>query len=177
MQDFITYARTHGIQLLNEGPCQFCGSRVTKGVVECHGNTYHLAQVLDFNNPDHFETRFLSVDAMALQHCELHGKWNNHIHLTRLFLIFENKVSWDYSKTPQLSKIVNLYKKDKSEFLLPPPPKRRGNITTSDLISCATNVELIAKVREWATEVFNSFSNHHGVASTLASKFIDKYYL
>ncbi len=39
-------------------------------------------------------TRFLSVDAMALQHCELHGPWNNHIHLARLFLIFEKNVAF-----------------------------------------------------------------------------------
>jgi hypothetical protein len=177
MQDFITYAKTHGIQLLSEGPCQFCGSRVSKGVVECHGNAYHVSEVLDFNNPDHFETRFLSVDAMALQHCELHGKWNNHIHLTRLFLILQNNVSWDYSKTPQLSNIINKYKKDRSDFLFPPPPKQRGNFTTSDLIKIDESVELIAKVKEWAMEVFQAFGNHHIVVSTIASMYLDKYNL
>ena len=175
MPDFITYAKTHGIELLSEGPCQFCGSGVSKGVVECHGNTHHLSGVLDFNNPLHFETRFLSVDAMALQHCELHGKWNNHIHLTRLFLIFQNNVSWDYFKTPQLSNIVNKYKKNSSELLTPPPPGQRGNITSLDLIQCDTTAELIGKVREWAMEVFHSFGNHHMVASTIARMYIDKY--
>src|SRR5687767_12152545 len=109
MQDFINYAKKHGIELFNEGPCQFCGSDVGSGVFECYGNAHRLSEVLDFNNPGHYGTRFLSVDAMALQHCELHGPWNNHIHLTRLFLIFENNVTWDYSKTPQLSNIINQY--------------------------------------------------------------------
>jgi hypothetical protein len=176
MQDFITYAKTHGIQLLSEGPCQFCGSGVSKGVVECHGNAHHLTEVLNFNNPGHFETRFLSVDAMALQHCELHGKWNNHIHLTRLFLIIHNNVSWNYSKTPLLSNIINRYKENCSEFLIPPPPKQRGNITTSDLIQCDTTVELISKVREWAMEVFHAFGDHHNVVSTIADMYIDKYH-
>ena len=175
MQDFITYAKTHGIQLLSEGPCQFCGSRVNMGVVECHGNTNHLSEVLDFNNPDHFETRFLSVDAMALQHCELHGKWNNHIHLTRLFLILQNNVSWHYLKTPQLSNIINKYKSNRFEFLIPPPPKHRGNLTTSDLIQKGTTAELILKVKDWAMEVFQAFGDHHIVVSSIASMYLNKY--
>src|SRR4028119_899021 len=116
MQDFVTYARKHGIEIFSGGPCQFCGADVKGGVSECHGNAHRLSELLNFNSPEHYETRFLSVDAMALQHCELHGPWNNHIHLTRLFLIFQNNVSWNYSRTPQLSNIINGYKKHKSEF-------------------------------------------------------------
>lgn len=175
MHNFITYAATHGIRLLSEGPCQFCGSEVSKGVVECHGNTHHLSEVLDFNNPNHFETRFLSVDAMALQHSELHGKWNNHIHLTRLFLILQNHVFWDYTKTPQLSNIINRYKGNHFEFLNPPPAKQRGSITTSDLIQIHRAAELIAKVKEWGVEVFQAFGEHHRVVSNIANMYLAKY--
>jgi hypothetical protein len=100
MQDWIDYAKKSGIELLNTGRCQFCNADVSGGVFECQNNLSHLATILDFNNPDHFQSRFLSVDAMALQHCELHGPWNNHIHLTRLWLIFEKGIQWDYTKSP-----------------------------------------------------------------------------
>ena len=175
MQNFITYAKRHGIELLTEGQCQFCGSNVTGGVFECHENVHHLSQVLDFNNPDHYQTRFLSVDAMALQHCELHGPWNNHIHLTRLFLIFENQISWDYSKTPQLSNVINTYKKNRSESLNPPPLQQRGEITTSDLLNSTSVNEAIENVKLWARDVFDAFKRHHFLVSGIAKMYIDKY--
>ena len=176
MQDYITYARRHGIELLTEGQCQFCGANVKGGVFECHENVHHLSKVLDFNNPNHYEARFLSVDAMALQHCELHGPWNNHIHLARLFLIFENHIAWDYSKTPQLSNVINNYKKNKSESIAPPPLQQRGEITTSDLLETSSDVEVIAKVKLWARDVFYAFNSHHALISTIARMYMNKYY-
>ena len=175
MQDFIAYARRHGIELFREGPCQFCGADVRGGVFECHGNIHRLSEVLDFSNPKHYETRFLSVDAMALQHCELHGPWNNHIHLTRLFLIFENPITWDYSKTPQLSNVINKYKKNKFGLLTPPPRQQRGKTTTLDLLKTVSNDEAIAKVRQWAEDVFYAFKDHHALVSSIAKMYIDRY--
>lgn len=176
MQDLINYARKNGITIEEEGCCQFCGSPVSRGVYECLANVHHIAEVLDFSNPKHFVTRFLSVDAMALQHCEIHGPWNNHIHLTRLCLIFEKQIEWDYSKTPQLSNIINHYKKNKSEFLTPPPLMQRGTLTTSDLLTATTPDECIDAVDNWARGVYDAFSNHHALASSIAEIFIDKYH-
>jgi hypothetical protein len=113
---------------------------------------------------------------MALQHCELHGPWNNYIHLTRLFLIFENQIFWDYTKTPQLSNVINNYKKNKSESLTPPPLQQRGEITTSDLIYTISTDEAIEKVKQWATDVFYAFERHHVLISNVAKMYIDKYY-
>jgi hypothetical protein len=177
MQDFISYAKKHGIELFREGPCQFCGSRVKGGVFECHENAHHLSQVLDFTNPKHYETRFLSVDALALQHCELHGPWNNHIHLTRLFLIFENGIAWDYSKTPQLSNVINNYKRNGSKPLTPPPYGQRGKSTTSDIVKTVSADDAMVKVREWATDVFYAFKDHHALVSSIAKMYMDKYCL
>lgn len=177
MQDYISYARRHGIELFREGLCQFCGAKVTGGVFECHENANHLSEVLDFNNPIYYETRFLSVDALALQHCELHGPWNNHLHLTRLFLIFENGVAWDYSKTPQLSNVINNYKRNGSPPLKPPPCQQRGKTTTSDLLKTASVDDTIVKVREWAADVFYAFRDHHFLISSIAKMYMDKYFL
>ncbi len=175
MQDLFDYAQKSGIELKNVGRCQFCYSNVSKGVFECEGNLNHLTQILDFNNPIYYETRFLSVDAMALQHCELHGPWNNHIHLTRLYLIFEKNIKWDYAKTPLLSNIINAYKKDKTEFLTPPPFGERGQLTTLDLLNASTPEECINVVKSWATEVYHSFSEHQTLISSLANSFLNRY--
>ena len=176
MQDYITYAKRQGIELLTEGPCQFCGAGLSGGVFECHENIHHLLKFLDYSNPHHYETRFLSVDAMALQHCEVHGPWNNHIHLTRLYLIFEHQIKWDYKKTPQLSNIINKYKKDKSETLTAPPPQQRGRITTVDLLEAKSEAEAIATVKLWAEGVFSAFNSHHPLVSTIARMYLDNYY-
>jgi hypothetical protein len=175
MQDYIAYAKKNGITLETEGDCQLCGSKVSRGVFECHENAHHITDILDFNNPAYYLTRFLSVDAMALQHCEIHGPLNNHIHLTRLFLIFEKKLSWEYSKTSQLSNIINRYKKNKTEYLDPPPPKQRGKFTTSDLIKAGSAEEIVVIVRNWANDVYNCFSKHHALVSSIGETFISKY--
>ncbi|KAA5539663.1 DUF5946 family protein [Adhaeribacter rhizoryzae] len=176
MQDLIDYAKKKGITLQHEGPCQFCGSHVSQGIWECLDNVHHIAEILDFTNPKYYVTRFLSVDAMALQHCEIHGPWNNHIHLTRLYLIFEKNVAWNYSKTPLLSNIINHYKKNKKEFLTPPPLTKRGSLTTSDLLIASTPDECMKIVREWAKEVYLSFKPHHTLAASIANNYIKKYH-
>lgn len=175
MQDPLDYARKNGIQLEDKGPCQFCGSMVSEGVFECLDNVHHIVKVVDFNNPIFHATRFLSVDALALQHCEIHGPWNNHIHLTRLFLIFEKNVRWDYSKTPQLSIVINQYKKNRREFLTPPPAKQRGKITTSDLLSSSSPEECVLIVKKWAVDVYNSFNAYHSLASSIGHTYLAKY--
>jgi hypothetical protein len=176
MQDLIAYAKKNGITLVNEGPCQFCGSNVSGGVFECHDNVHHISELLDFNNAAFYETRFLSVDAMALQHCEIHGPWNNHVHLVRLFLIFDKSVKWDYAKTPQLSSIINQYKKNKREYLTPPPLQHRGILTTSHLLESSSPAECMETVRQWAEDVYQSYNAHHALVSSIGEMFLEKYY-
>jgi len=175
MQDLFDYARKAGIELKSVGACQFCNSAVSRGVFECHENLSLLTEILDFNNPIYYQTRFLSVDAMALQHCELHGPWNNHIHLTRLCLMLEKNIYWDYSKTPLLSNIINIYKKDKKESLMPPQPAERGKLTSSDLLTASTPEECITTVKCWASAVYYSFHNHQSIISSIASNFLNKH--
>jgi hypothetical protein len=175
MRDWFDYAKKYGIELRDNGRCQFCNANVSGGVFECQNNLNHLTAILDFNNPVHLQSRFLSVDAMALQHCELHGPWNNHIHLTRLWLIFEKSINWDYTKTPLLSNIINAYKKDRSEYLSPPQPGKRGDLTTADLLKASTPEECIRLVKDWAYDVYNALHIHHGVVSVIGDNYLQKY--
>jgi hypothetical protein len=134
-------------------------------------------QLLDFNNSEQHISRFLSVDAHALQHPEIHGRWSNHFHLTRLNLILGKKQTWNYKKSPILSDYLNAYKLNRpNEFLSIPKPLERGKITAKDLIKATTADECVALIKIWADEVYHSLSSSHSIVSQIADGFLDNIY-
>jgi hypothetical protein len=123
-------------------------------------------------------SRFLSVDAHALQHPEIHGRWSNHFHLIRLHLILQKKQTWDYNKSPRLSDYLNKYKSNKpNEFLKAPAPLDRGIITANDLTMVTTAEECAELISKWADEVYQSWSSNHEVISQIADGFLENYYI
>jgi hypothetical protein len=174
MQDFIDQANKNGVILLDKGRCQFCGADYQKGIFDCMDYYNNGLQLLNFNNSEHHISRFLSVDAHALQHPEIHGRWSNHFHLTRLNLILEKKQHWDYKKSPLLSDYLNNYKLNRpNEFLALPQPLHRGKITAKDLINSTTAVECVEIIKKWAEEVYLSWSSSHSIVSQIANGFLD----
>jgi hypothetical protein len=177
MQDFIDQARKNGITLFNKGKCQFCGANYQKGIFDCMENYNNGLELLDYNNSEHLISRFLSVDAHALQHPEIHGRWSNHFHLTRLNLILDKKIEWDYKKSPQLSDYLNEYKANRpNEFLALPKPLDRGKTTAKDLINATTADECVELIKKWANEVYFAWSSNHSLISQIADGFLNPYY-
>lgn len=177
MQDFIDQANKNGVTLHDKGSCQFCGADYQKGIFDCMDNYNNRLQLLDFNNPEHQISRFLSVDAHALQHPEIHGRWSNHFHLTRLHLILDKNQTWDYTKSPMLSDYLNAYKLNRpNEFLSIPKPLERGKITAKDLIKATTANECVERIKKWAHEVYHAWSSSHSIVSQIADGFIDNIY-
>ncbi len=175
MQDFIDQAIKNGVTLLDKGPCQFCGGDYQKGIFDCMDHYNNGLTLLDFNNPENHLSRFLSVDAHALQHPEIHGRWSNHFHLTRLYLILEKKQQWDYKKSPLLSDYLNEYKINRPhEFLAIPEPLKRGNITAKDMANLTTAEECMELIKKWADEVYNAWRTSHPLVSQIEDGFIDK---
>ncbi|MBS0646201.1 MAG: hypothetical protein JSR97_06385 [Verrucomicrobia bacterium] len=175
MQDFIDQARKNGVTLFDKGKCQFCGADYQKGIFDCMDNYNNGIELLDFNDSEYHISRFLSVDAHALQHPEIHGRWSNHFHLTRLNLIFDKKFKWDYKKSPLLSDYLNEYKLNRpNEFLALPKPLERGNITAKDLAKTTTAGECVELIRNWANEVYNAWSSNHSLVSQIADGFLDR---
>jgi hypothetical protein len=173
MQDFIDQARKNGVTLLDKGKCQFCGADYQKGIFDCMDNYNNGLNLLDFNNSKYHISRFLSVDAHALQHPEIHGRWSTHFHLTRLNLIFENKIEWDYKKSPLLSNYLNEYKsKRPNEFLFNPLPLERGKTTAKDLTKQTTTDECVELITKWAYEVYDAWSSNHSIISQIAEGFL-----
>ncbi len=177
MQNFTEQANKNGVTLLNNGKCQFCGADYRRGIFDCMDNYNNGLQLLDFNNAEYHISRFLSVDAHALQHPEIHGRWSNHFHLTRLNLIFDKNQYWDYKKSPLLSDYLNEYKLSRPDELLAiPKPLERGNITAKDLAKAATADECVELIRKWAVEVYHAWSSNHSLVSQIADEFLNTNY-
>lgn len=177
MQDFIDQAKKNGVPLLDKGRCQFCGADYQKGIFDCMEHYNNGLHLLDFNHSEHQQSRFLSVDAHALQHPEIHGRWSNHFHLTRLNLILDKKQTWDYKKSPLLSDYLNDYKQNRAhEFLAVPKPLERGKITAKDLNKATTADECVEQIKTWADEVYHSWSSNHSLVSQIAQGFLDNLY-
>jgi hypothetical protein len=177
MKNFIDQANKNGVTLLDKGSCQFCGANYQRGIFECMDNYNNGLEHLDFNDSENHLFRFLSVDAHALQHPEIHGRWSNHFHLTRLNLILDKKQTWDYKKSPMLSDYLNAYKLNRpNEFLNIPKPLYRGKITAKDLIKATTADECVEQIKKWADEVYQAWTANHSLVSKIADGFIEKSY-
>jgi len=178
MQDYIDLAKKNGVMLLDDGPCQFCGAHTQRGVHECLEIFNVGFQDIDFSNPENHKYRFFIVDAHTLQHPEIHGRWNNHFHLSRLHLIFNYQINWTYAHSPRLSDHLNRYKKDKSdEYLTPPPLLHRGHITTTDILAVSDNTtKRKALVTQWAQEVYDIWGAHHSTVDVVAQGFLKSLY-
>jgi hypothetical protein len=177
MQDFIDQAAKNDVVLLDRGKCQFCGADYQRGIFDCMENYNNGLVFLDFNDSKNHLFRFLSVDAHALQHPEIHGRWSNHFHLTRLHLILEKKQTWDYNKSPLLSDYLNRYKSNKpNEFLIAPESLNRGIITAKDLTNVTTAEECAQLITKWADEVYHSWNSNHVTVAQIADGFLENYY-
>ncbi|UTW61237.1 hypothetical protein KFE98_14600 [bacterium SCSIO 12741] len=177
MQDYIGFAEKNGVTLLNEGPCQFCGAQTTRGVHECL-DIFNLGfQSIDFSQVQNHKYRFWIVDAHTLQHPEIHGRWNNHFHLTRLHLQFHLGVNWSYALSPKLSDHLNVYKQQhKDEQLTPPPCLHRGSITTTDILRVSEDAETCkTAIEKWAREVYQAWNEHHAVVEFIAKGFLERH--
>lgn len=172
MQDFIDQVTKNGVILKNNGKCQFCGADYPKGIFDCMNNYNAGTELLDFSNPEYHLFRFLSVDAHALQHPEIHGRWSNHFHLTRLYLLLDKKIPWDYHKSPLLSAYLNNYKLSRPhEFLIPPEPMKRGNSTVKNLSTATTVAECVEQIRQWAIDVYGAWHENHSIVRQIAEGF------
>ncbi len=175
MQDYISFAEKNGVTLFDKGACQFCGAKTTCGVHECL-EIFNLGfEHLDFAKPESHRYRFLIVDAHALQHPEIHGRWSNHFHLSRLHLIFKYHIKWTYNLSPQLSDLLNKYKnQQKEEFLTPPEVLKRGEITSKEVKESSGN-ELNCKtmIEKWASETYKAWVAHHQVVDAIAREFLN----
>lgn len=176
MQDYTEIAAKNGVALTNEGACQFCGARTKQGIQECM-EIFNLGfQGVDFTKPENHIYRFLIVDAHTLQHPEIHGRWSNHFHLSRLHLIYKYDVKWTYRLSPKLSDYLNKYKVNRQdEYLNNPPQLKRGSITSADVQKASANApKCKILIKNWAMEVYGAWDANHDIIDNIAIGFLNE---
>lgn len=175
MKDFITQAEINGIILNDLGDCQFCGAKFEKGVFDCVNQASQALELFDFNDLGFHQYRFLSVDAHALQHPEIHGRWSNHFHLSRLHLILEKKLNWDYKTSPLLSNYLNQYKlKNENEVLNVPPVLSRGEFNSKHLLEAESPQQMAEIILAWANTVYLSWQKNHALVAKISEGFLNQ---
>lgn len=175
MKHWTEQAEKNNLVIKENGKCQLCGSNTKDGLRECVEKAAFITHLHEHEKGVEEMTIFLCTDAHALSHGEIHGRWNNHFHMTRLYLILVKGIQWHYKLSPKLSQVVNDYKDEHMSETIPNPPyMERGQTTVTDVES-AQSASYNEAVRKWAHDVFMAFEDHHHIASLIADRFIAGY--
>lgn len=170
MQTYQDQAKKNGVELINEGPCQFCGAKVSRGIEECM-DLFNEICGREFSDAEYGKVHLMTVDCHALQHSEVHGKRNNHYHLLRLCMMLGKGGDMDLAtKYRMLNPIVDAL--DEPPPLPPPPVLERGEVTVKEIYAAKTPEEHCKKVLAWGEAVWNAWKTHH----TWAEEMIEKLY-
>jgi hypothetical protein len=157
MQTFREFAAKNGVTLAATGPCQFCGAAVERGIEQCIDLFSNLSG-LPRNEKDYAAAHLFSVDSHTLQHPEVHGRLNNHVHLLSLCLMLERGASSAMgTRKPAVEKFLALGRDWPP--LAPPPVGQRGRITVVD-VAAASPADRPQFARRWAEEVWQSWHAH-----------------
>lgn len=174
MQSYVDFAAKNGVVLNDVGPCQFCGAVLDRSVHECM-EVFELGfGGLDLTLPQDHIFRFFIVDAHALQHPELHGRWSSHFHLARLVAILDEGVVWSYSDSPRLSSALDAHKTGvPDERLVPPRTGERGTHTVSGVQAVHTDEgSCKAEIRTWAHSVHTAWASEHEKVLPVVRRFL-----
>lgn len=157
MQDFRQQAMKNGVTLVESGACQFCGASVEHGVAECLDLFGELAGLVQ-KERGYGTVHLYSVDAHTLQHPEVHGRLNNHVHLLSLCLMLERAASATLgTRKPAVEKFLALGREWPP--LVPPPIGERGVLTVKDIVD-ASDERRPQLARRWGEEVWEAWRGH-----------------
>ena len=174
MQSYLDVAAKNGVALDDVGPCQFCGAALDRSVHECM-EIFELGfGGLDLTSPQDHYVRFFIVDAHALQHPELHGRWSSHFHLARLVTVFDEGVVWRYRDSPTLSAALDVHKAGvPDERLVPPRAGQRGTHTVCDVQAVRDDEAACkAEIRAWARSVHAAWATEHEKVLPVVRRFL-----
>ena len=175
MPKWLEQAAKNDLEILEDGQCQLCGSDTLHGIAECVAAAGKITHKISKEKGIQHMTIFLCVDAHALQHSQIHARWNNHFHLARLHLILVDHVQWNYDLTTLLNEVIEEYKEEHEDELIGEPDTlHRATMTVMDVEACHDEEEYVDMVWQWAEDVYASYRNDHEIAATLAQSFKQK---
>jgi hypothetical protein len=122
----------------------------------------------EFQNPDLFgQAHQLTVDSYAVQHAGgRHPDKSVCIHLVGLHLALELGVA-PMEVPAQLQRLAR-----RTSWPHLDPPEDRASLTVRDVALADSPHAHALRVREWAAEVWRTWSRHHGVARELAEDLV-----
>jgi hypothetical protein len=175
MPKWLEQAAKNDLEVLEDGLCQLCGAETMHGLSECVHAAGHLPHKISLEKGIQRMTIFLCVDAHALTHMQIHGRWNNHFHLARLHLILVDRVQWTYEYSSMLSEVIDAYKVGRDhEFILPIDTAHLPQITVIEIDAAQDDDDYIALVWRWAHEVYAALPAAHPIVANIANQFIQK---
>ena len=137
--------------------CPYCGAAIADGDADCQPLYAEFLYKL-YNNPGYAAVAFLTVDAHALQHPEIHGYKNNAFHLLRLYWQLEFGGDALHDRGPRWLQVQFDGKVDVPKL---DAPAQRGAITVADAMRAETVPELAALVQQWGQAVWGAWSQYH----------------
>ena len=146
--------------------CEDCGAIAAEGKAGCL-KLFEEVIAREFSDYNYGRIHRLTVDAYSLQHPERYMRSGKSFaaHLTGIYAALESedalavnqKMRKWLSANPKIEKPVGL-------------PRRRGKLTITFIHSAACADEHTERVREWAREIWNAWSEHHDLAKLLIAK-------
>jgi hypothetical protein len=150
--------------------CEDCGAVVAEGKVGCL-KIFEEIIAREFSDVRYGRIHRLTVDAYSLQHPDKYMRSGKSFaaHLTGMSAALEGEAAlatnqavqkW-LSMNPQVEKPANI-------------PERRGGLNITYIRSAADADEHVKCVREWARDVWDSWSEHHDLAKRLIGEATSK---
>lgn len=146
--------------------CEDCGANVEQGKAGCL-QIFEEILAREFSDYRYGKIHRLTVDSYSLQHPDAYMRSGKSFaaHLTGMCAALE------YEDTLTLNRAVQKWlstnpKIDKPVHL----PNQRGTLTITYIHSAADADEHTKRVREWARDVWNAWSEHHNLARELIGK-------
>ncbi len=143
--------------------CEDCSAIVAEGKVGCR-KLFEEILAKEFSDYRYGKIHRLTVDAYSLQHPDAYMRSSKSFaaHLTGIYAALESEDALTVNQTmqrwlsgnPKINKPIRL-------------PEERGNLTINHMRSAVDANEHGKRVREWARDVWNAWSEHHALAKQL----------
>jgi len=139
--------------------CPHCGAQAVGGEDGCN-ELFREVVGREFSRPELFRVHRLTVDAYSLQHPDQYMKSAKSAvaHLTGMCWAMEG------DHDPSVSVALSRFLDGNPRFPKPEPvpaPGQRGTMTILDIHSAPDSAEHIDRVKGWALQAWESWSDHH----------------
>lgn len=143
--------------------CEVCGAVVAEGMAGCV-KLFEEVLAREFSDYQYGRIHRLTVDTYSLQHPEEYMRSGKSFaaHLTGMCAALE------YEETSAINQAVQKWLSTNPKIEKPANlPEHRGKLTITYIHSASDGEEHIRQVREWAQDVWESWSKHHDLARGL----------